>query len=221
MPKFKKKEIIVQATKIDMPQYVATLEGISTGKKGDYLVTGIDNEQWVVKPEWFHGAYTHLEGDKWKRKPQVLEATQISQPDIAKAPTGDIKGNPGDFKVTGTKGEQWFVKPDIFIKTYDPVDKEAKAMVKEDKNGLQKAIDQIGEIGVLRYLPKGLKLHNCDIHGKYLAHYKQDNPLCPLCPAPTGNGNGTTATEVEHLIELRNNPFLAVFRNFFPSIGGK
>lgn len=72
------------------------------------------------------------------------------------------------------------------------------------KNELQKSIDQIGEGTVLRYLPKGMKVHPCDIHGNFLSHYKDKNPLCPLCSADTGDGNGTTASEVELFIDMRD-----------------
>jgi len=73
----------------------------------------------------------------------------------------------------------------------------------EDKNGIQKSIDQMGMEGVIRYLPKGMKLYDCPIHGKFVAHYKDANPLCPLCIAPSGDGNGTTASDVELFIDLQ------------------
>lgn len=77
-------------------------------------------------------------------------------------------------------------------------------MEKIMKNNIQKAVDQIGELTVLRYLPKGMKLHDCPMHGKFLAHYKDENPLCPLCNMDSGSGNGTTATDMQHYIEIRD-----------------
>lgn len=75
-----------------------------------------------------------------------------------------------------------------------------------DKNEIQKAIDQIGMVGVVRYLPKGMKLHNCEMHGMYLNHYSAKEPNCPICASSTSGcgGNGTTATEIEHLIDLKD-----------------
>lgn len=73
-----------------------------------------------------------------------------------------------------------------------------------EKNDIQKAIDQIGQEGVTRYLPRGMKLHNCEMHGLYLQHYKNQEPCCPICAmSPATTGNGTTATEVEHYINLK------------------
>jgi hypothetical protein len=70
-------------------------------------------------------------------------------------------------------------------------------------NDIQKSINQIGMEGVVRYLPKGMKLHPCDLHGMFLSHYKAENPVCPLC-VQTGTGEGTTATDVEHYINIRD-----------------
>lgn len=74
----------------------------------------------------------------------------------------------------------------------------------DTKNGLQKSIDQIGEFNTLRYLPKGMKICNCDVHGSYLAHYKTENPTCPLCPLQDPSANGTNATEMEHYIDIKD-----------------
>ena len=70
--------------------------------------------------------------------------------------------------------------------------------------GLQKSIDQIGLETVTRYLPKGMKLHNCEMHGMYASHYKETSPLCPICPSINPEGNGTTASQVELFIDLKD-----------------
>ena len=74
------------------------------------------------------------------------------------------------------------------------------------QNTIQKAIDQIGLAGVAKYLPKGMKLHTCEMHGMYLQHYTQSTPSCPACAhwASLNGGNGTTATEIEHFIDVKD-----------------
>jgi hypothetical protein len=72
------------------------------------------------------------------------------------------------------------------------------------RNEIQKSIDQIGQETVARYLPRGMKLHPCDIHGYFLSHYKDSNPTCPLCISHDATADGTTATQVEHYINLRD-----------------
>ncbi|MNP37019.1 hypothetical protein D3C76_1304430 [compost metagenome] len=175
----------------------------------------MDNEQWAIAPEFFTEAYTHIRGNIWQRKPQILEATQIEDTETVQAPTGPIRGDAGDYKVTGKKGEQWFVKPDIFDKTYERVSKSMKDTIQyiednkdayiEDmkRNHIQKALDQAGP-GILRYLPRGMKLHNCDIHGIYGCHYTDQGPCCPICSSTLSTGNGVTASDVELYIDLRD-----------------
>lgn len=77
----------------------------------------------------------------------------------------------------------------------------------EKPSNLQKAIDQIGQEVILeRYQPKGMKLHFCQIHGAFLSHYSDKNPECTTCREmmASNEGNGTTATQVEHFINIRD-----------------
>jgi len=69
---------------------------------------------------------------------------------------------------------------------------------------LQKSIDQIGLAAVQRYLPKGLKIHPCDIHGSFLSHYSDTNPICSLCVSHNPAAEGTTASSIEHWIDLKD-----------------
>jgi hypothetical protein len=72
------------------------------------------------------------------------------------------------------------------------------------KNGIQKSIDQLGQATVERYLPKGMKLYPCDIHGHFLEHYSNKEPVCPLCISHNPKAEGTPATQVEHFINIRD-----------------
>ena len=92
-----------------------------------------------------------------------------------------------------------------------------RSVVNMNRNELQKAVDQIGEVGVIQYLPKGMKLHDCPIHGKFLSHYKDSNPLCPLCNTATNDGNGVNATDAEVAIDIRD-ALQAAMRNSPPLI---
>jgi hypothetical protein len=68
-------------------------------------------------------------------------------------------------------------------------------------NGLQKAIDQIGELAVRKAIPQGYGIGRCTLHGAYMVAPTQE-PCCPICPA-TPPANGTTATDVEHYIDMQ------------------
>ena len=78
---------------------------------------------------------------KYRKKPVVIEAEQF-WPDEIKFPTGverrvgdggkleafvqtlegPLNVSPGDWIITGVKGEKYPCKPDIFEATYEPVD---------------------------------------------------------------------------------------------------
>jgi PGDYG protein len=59
---------------------------------------------------------------KFRKRPVVIEATQITRPMVVKTLEGTMRGEPGDWLITGVQGEKYFCKPDIFAKTYEPVE---------------------------------------------------------------------------------------------------
>lgn len=61
---------------------------------------------------------------KYRKKPVVIEAVRHEGPDPL--PIGTLEGvltaRPGDWIITGVKGERYPCKPDIFAATYEPAD---------------------------------------------------------------------------------------------------
>jgi hypothetical protein len=68
---------------------------------------------------------------KFKKKPIPVEAVQIDKEESLDTLEGKMTGQPGDWKIKGVEGEEWFIKDSIFRKTYEPLDDEAKAAWKE------------------------------------------------------------------------------------------
>jgi len=64
---------------------------------------------------------------KFKKKPIPVEAVQIDKEESLDTLEGKMTGQPGDWKITGSENEQWFIKKSIFEKTYEPLDAEAEA----------------------------------------------------------------------------------------------
>lgn len=58
---------------------------------------------------------------KFRKKPVVIEATQITRKVTVETLEGTMIGTPGDWLITGVANEQYFCKPDIFEKTYETV----------------------------------------------------------------------------------------------------
>lgn len=65
MEKFivEKKQVRVTAYKTDKTIYIDTLEGTMKAEPGDWIITGVNGEQYPVKPEIFEKTYTVIEKD--------------------------------------------------------------------------------------------------------------------------------------------------------------
>jgi len=62
---------------------------------------------------------------KFKKKPVVIEAIQLTERIEIQTLEGVMVGDPGDWLITGVKGEKYPCKDDIFRATYEPAELEA------------------------------------------------------------------------------------------------
>ena len=58
---------------------------------------------------------------QFRKKPVIIEATQLTRSMTVETLEGKMTGNVGDWLITGVKGEQYFCKDDIFRMTYQEV----------------------------------------------------------------------------------------------------
>ena len=58
---------------------------------------------------------------KFRKKPVVVEAVELTREVVINSPEGTVTGHPGDWLVTGTAGEQYIVQKDIFPNIYSLV----------------------------------------------------------------------------------------------------
>ena len=63
-----------------------------------------------------------MEVRQYRKKPVVVEAYQTDQTVYIETLEGIHRADPGDYIITGVKGEQYPCKPDIFQRTYEPVE---------------------------------------------------------------------------------------------------
>lgn len=54
---FRKKPVIIEAYQTSKELIIKTLEGDMIASKGDWIVTGVDGEQYPVKPDIFKKMY--------------------------------------------------------------------------------------------------------------------------------------------------------------------
>ena len=57
MPKYRKKPVAVEAIRLTRETTVKTLEGEMTGNVGDWLITGVNGEQYPCKDDIFRKTY--------------------------------------------------------------------------------------------------------------------------------------------------------------------
>lgn len=58
---------------------------------------------------------------KYRKKPVVIEAYQTNVEMTIHTLEGDMHAVPGDYIITGLRGEQYPCKPDVFENTYEEV----------------------------------------------------------------------------------------------------
>ena len=63
---------------------------------------------------------------KYRKKPVVIDAEQTFVEVTIDTLEGTMKASPGDWIITGVNGERYPCKPDIFAKTYEPVESEGE-----------------------------------------------------------------------------------------------
>lgn len=59
---------------------------------------------------------------KYRKKPVVIKAYQTDKEVIIHTLEGNMTASIGDYIITGVNGEKYPCKPDIFEKTYEPVE---------------------------------------------------------------------------------------------------
>lgn len=65
--KVKKKPVIVEAYQTEKEMDIETLEGVMHASKGDWIITGVNGEQYPCKPDIFEKTYEIIE-DEYKFK---------------------------------------------------------------------------------------------------------------------------------------------------------
>ncbi len=62
---------------------------------------------------------------KFRKRPVIIEAVRLTERVVIHTLEGAMVGEPGDWLITGVKGERYPCKDEIFRLTYEPVIDEA------------------------------------------------------------------------------------------------
>lgn len=58
--KFQKKPVVVEAYRTDVEMIIHTLEGDMKASPGDWIITGVEGEQYPCKPDIFEKTYQKI-----------------------------------------------------------------------------------------------------------------------------------------------------------------
>ena len=117
--KYVKKPIEVEAEQIKEQKTINTLEGPVTASPTDWVVTGVNGEQYPMPNQTFIDLYDKCENGKYKKKPIQVTAWQTDRELIIPYRNESLKASIGDYIVKQPDGTFSPIKPDIFTQTYD------------------------------------------------------------------------------------------------------
>lgn len=60
MAKYRKRPVVVEAVQLTEEVKIPTLEGVMTGNIGDWLITGVNGEQYPCKDDIFRKTYEEV-----------------------------------------------------------------------------------------------------------------------------------------------------------------
>jgi hypothetical protein len=136
-----------QASKQEVDQAASEVAGLYNGETSP-LAGKQSNSQHVLLLDDEEEETTETE-EKYVKKPIVVKVVQAKTVETIETLEGDMIAEPGDYIITGIKGERYPCKPDIFAKTYEkapanaeigqeleieaPSSPESKETPKEDK----------------------------------------------------------------------------------------
>lgn len=60
MKQFRKKPVIVNAYRTEKQLFIQTLEGTMKAEPGDWVITGVNGEQYPCKPDIFRKTYEEI-----------------------------------------------------------------------------------------------------------------------------------------------------------------
>jgi hypothetical protein len=70
MAKYRKKPVVVEASRLTVVTLVHTLEGTMQGNVGDWLITGIEGEQYPCRADIFEKTYEPVVEDEEEEEKQ-------------------------------------------------------------------------------------------------------------------------------------------------------
>lgn len=78
MPKYRKRPVVIEAYQTDKELDIVTLEGTMHANVGDYIITGVEGEQYPVRKDIFEKTYEAVKEDGIDIKKIAYKLTQYA-----------------------------------------------------------------------------------------------------------------------------------------------
>lgn len=88
-----------------------------TAEAGDWMITGPDNTQWSINEGLFRETYRANANGTFS-KTAAVRAVMLKEPVEVETLEGLAHGRPGDWLLTGARGESWPVADEVFRVQY-------------------------------------------------------------------------------------------------------
>lgn len=63
MGKYRKKLVVIEARQTNVVEFIDTLEGVMRADAGDWIITGVNGEQYPCKPDIFEKTYEAVDAE--------------------------------------------------------------------------------------------------------------------------------------------------------------
>ena len=76
MPKFRKKPVVIEAYQTTEARDIPTLEGVLRASPGDWIIRGVQNEEYACKPDIFLETYEPADAEAEAALANALPGTR-------------------------------------------------------------------------------------------------------------------------------------------------
>ena len=96
------------------------IETSNIALEGDYIVSGLKGEKYVMPKRNFEKLYEHLSGNTYQTKPDTVQAVQVNEEFSFTAPWGsEMNVLPGDYIIFRSFEDSYRVEREAFEQTYE------------------------------------------------------------------------------------------------------
>lgn len=121
--RYRQRPVEISAIRVESKTTVETLEGTEEASSGDWIITGINGEQWPISNSTFEKKYKPVRDKpgRFRKLPVDVEAAQMNSSFTIDTRWGTQKGKPGDWIVFTDTNDSYVCEQSIFSQSYEVI----------------------------------------------------------------------------------------------------